>query len=133
MDNPGAYQLVGLDLTAPLAAQAQTSIDGLDGAAAITLVAEFQYGSGGTTCAVVAQVSMDGGSTWFDMARFDFLLATRRAWCVIEGLAAKPVATYAALAAEGVNNGLVGPMIRGVVTSTGTYVGTTVSLIAVPR
>lgn len=133
MDNPGAYQLVDLDLTTALTAQAQTSVDGLDGAAAITLVAEFGYGSGGTTCSVLCQMSADGGSTWFDIARFDFLLATRRAWCVIEGLAAKAVATYAALAAEGVNNGLVGPEIRGVVTSTGTYVGTTVSLIAIPR
>lgn len=133
MDNPGVYTLVALDLTAALTAQAQTSVDGLDGIAAVTLVAEFAYGSGGTTCAVLAQVSFDGGATWFDIARFDFLMVTRRAWCVIEGLAAKAVTVYATLAAEGVNNGLLGPMIRGVVTSTGTYVNTTVSLRASVR
>lgn len=133
MDTPGAYTLIAMDLTTALTAQAQTSVDGLDGIAAVTIEAEFAYGSGGTTCALIVQTSHDGGTIWFDIARFDFLLASRRASCNLTGLLANAVATYAALSAEGVNNGNLGPMLRGVITSTGTYVNTTATLRASVR
>lgn len=129
MDTPGAYTLIVVDLTSALSPpQVQTSIDGLDGIAAVTVEAEFGYGSGGTSCSVKARTSFDGGTIWFDVARFDFLLVSRRASCNLTGLLANAIASYTALAAEGVNNGLLGPMWQGVIESVGTYVNTTVAL-----
>ena len=128
MDSPGAYTLASLSLTTALSGQVQTTVDGLDGIAAATLECDFAYGSGGAACSVLAQVSLDGGTTFRDVARFDFTTAARSAWCNLNGLLSKGVTTYTALAAEGVNDGLLGPIWRGVVSSTGTYVNTTVGL-----
>lgn len=133
MDNPGVFTLAALGVTAALSAQAQTAIVDLDGMTAVTLEAELLGGSSGTSIALVAQTSFDGGTTWFDVARFDFLTTAAKKWCVIEGSAARAVASYAALAAEGVTNGLLGDRLRGVITSVGTYTNTTVSLRASVR
>src|SRR5579871_6309668 len=133
MDNPGVFTLVGLGLTTALTGAAQTPVTGLDGMSAVTLEPALLYRSGGTTVSLVAQTSFDGGTTWFDIARFDFTTAAAKKWAVVEGLAARAVSAYAALAAEGVNNGLLGDQLRGVVTSTGTYANTTVVLRASVR
>lgn len=133
MDSPGVYTLASLSLTAALAAQAQTTIDRLSGLAAVTLECDFGYGSGGTSCSVLAQTSLDGGTVWLDIARFDFTQSSRKAVCNLSGLLSKAVTTYAALGAEGVNDGILGPMLRAVVTSVGVYVNTTVALRASVR
>ena len=133
MENPGVYTLVALGLTVAQTAAAQTPVTSLDGLTAVTLEAELLGGSGGSTASLVAQTSFDGGSTWLDIARFDFTTSAAKKWAVIEGLAARAVAAYSALAAEGVNNGILGDRLRGVVTSTVTYTNTTVSLRASVR
>lgn len=136
MDNPGVLTLAAVNLTAPLTAQAQTmpvNADSLDGMTAVTLTAEFQYGSGGTTCSAVVQTSFDGGTVWWDIARFDFTTATRKAACNLEGLLSKAVSTYTALASEGVFDGVLGSELRCVLTSTGTYVNTTLAIRASVR
>lgn len=130
MENPGNYTPVALDITTALTASAQTAIDDLDGMERITLVAMFAYGSGGATCFVLVQITPDGGVTWLDLARFDFTTASARKWCVLTK-DAKTIAAYAALAVEGINQSLVcGDKLRGVVTSTSTYVNTTLTLRA---
>lgn len=133
MDNPGAKNLAVLNVTTALAAQAQTAIDDLDGMTAVTLTAEFGYGSGGTTCSAVVQTTFDGGTVWWDIARFDFTTATRKAACNLEGLLSKAVTTYAALASESVFDGVLGNQLRAVVTSTGTYANTTLAIRASVR
>lgn len=127
MNNPGAYTLAAAQITTALVGQTQTAIDDLDGMSAITLTAELAYGSGGTSASAVVQSTLDG-VTWFDIARFDFTTASAKKWCVLQGLAAKAVTAYAALDAEGVNDGLLGTQLRAVLTTVGTYVNTVLSV-----
>lgn len=133
MDNPNVYTLYAQSITAALSAQAQTAIDGLAGMSAVTLEAELAYGSGGTSASAVIQTSLDGGTVWLDVARFDFTTASAKKWCVLQGLAAKGVASYSALAAEGVNDGLLGDRLRAVITTVGTYADTTLNVRASVR
>lgn len=130
MNNPGPKTLAAVNVTTALAAVAQTAIDDLDGMTAVTLTAEFQYGSAGATCSAVVQTTFDGGTVWWDIARFDFTTATRRAVCNLEGLLSKAITTYSALASEGVNDGVLGGSLRCVVTSTGTYINSTLAIRA---
>src|SRR5450759_24099 len=122
MDNSSDYTLAALNMAAALTAQVQTTIDSLDGMAAANLVANFAYGSGGTTASVTVQTSFDGGTVWYDIVRFDFTTSSRRAFCNNEVLLSVAPTTYAALASEGHNDGLLGNMLRAVVTTTGVYV-----------
>lgn len=133
MDNPGTYALVALGITVPLAASAQASIANLDGMTALTLIATFGYGSAGTTASVTVQTSADGGTTWLDIARFDFTTASAKKVANLSGLLSKAVAAYAALASEGVFDGVLGTQLRAVVTTTGTYVNSTLDVRAVAR
>lgn len=112
-------------ITTAVTGQAQTAIEDLEGTTAVTLVAKFTYGSGGTSVGAVVQTSIDGGTTWYDIARFDFLVATRIAYANLSGLTYKAAATYSTLSAEGQNDGLLGAQIRAVLTTVGTYAGGT--------
>jgi hypothetical protein len=133
MDNPGVYTLAALGITAALSAQAQTPITGLDGMSAVTLEAALAYGSGGTTCAAVVQTSFDGGTTWRDVARFEFTTASAVKIANLQANGAKAIASYSALSTETVLDGVLGDRLRVVVTSTGTYVNTTLSVRASAR
>ncbi len=132
MDNPRVYTLAALGLTTALTAQAQEAIIDLDGLTAVTLEASFGYGSGGATGSVTVQTSFDG-TLWRDIARFDFTTATATKVANLSGLLSKAVTAYAALGSEGVLDGVLGDRLRAVVTTTGTYVGTTLSLRAACR
>jgi hypothetical protein len=125
MNNPGAFTLFAGQITAALSAQAQTPIEDLEGMEALSLVARFVYGSGGTSIAVVVQTSLDGGTIWHDVARFDFTTSTATKYANLSGLTYKAVAALAALGSEGQNDGLLGPMFRAVITSVGVYAGGT--------
>jgi hypothetical protein len=113
-------------ITAGVSSQgiAQAFIDGLDWMAAAALFVNVTYGSGGTTCAVVVQTSLDG-TNWIDIARFDFTTASRAAVCNLSGLTPVAVATVAVLSSEGVKDGILGDRLRAKVTSTGVYAGNT--------
>lgn len=113
--------------------QQQPVIDRLDGMQALTLSVRFSYGSGGSTCAVTVQTSLDQGASWIDIARFDFTTASARKVANLSGLLSKAVTAVAALGAEGVFDGVFGDRLRAVVTSTGTYGGTSVSVRAHAR
>lgn len=126
--NAGIYTLLSKAVTTALSAEAQTAVKGLKGAAALSLLAEMIGGSGGTSIAVLVQTTFDGGTTWLDIARFEWTTTASKKWCVVQGLSAKALATYAALAAEGVNDGLLGDDFRAVITTTGTYTNTTVAV-----
>lgn len=135
MTREGVYTLAALSVTTALTASAQTAITDLDGIEGANLVAELLGGTGGTTVVAVVQTTFDDGATWYDIARFDFNTADSPPAeglksCVVQTEAAKAVTTYAALAVEGVNDGLLGNQLRAVVTSTGTYTSTTLSVRA---
>lgn len=133
ISNPGVYTLAALQITTALTSSAQTAITDLDGATAVSIECSFAYGSGGTTASATIQTSLDSGSTWRDVARCDFTTSTRVAYANLLGLTAKNVATFSALAVEGVNDGLLGNQLRAVVTTTGTYVNTTLAVRASVR
>lgn len=144
MNNPGTYNLGDRAVTAALTGEvitegagangaSQAFIGDLDGMLAAYIVCGFSFGSGGTTCLVTVQNSVDG-LNWRDVARFDF--ATASAWksCNLSGLTPKGITTHSALGSEGVNDGELGDKWRAVITSTGTYGGsTTVSVRLVAK
>lgn len=96
----------------------------LAGVSAISFEAVFAYGTGGTTCIAKIQTSFDGGTLWRDIARIDFAQANRTVHFNIEALAAKAIAAYADLSAEGLVHGVLGDRLRAQIISTGTYANT---------
>lgn len=130
---PDVYTLASLGITAALTASALTPIEDLDGMTAVTIEASFAYGSGGTTCKAKVQTTFDGGTTWRDIAEFDFTTASAVKFANLSGLLSKAVTAYTALSAEGVIDGVLGDQLRVEVTSTGTYVATTLSVRASVR
>ncbi len=122
---PGSFVLFAAGITAELSAQAQTAIDGLEGMLAASLVAKLTYGSGGTTIVAVVQTSIDDGTTWYDVARFDFETESAIKYANLSGLTVKGITDLLALDAEGVTDGVLGPQIRAVITSSGIYGGGT--------
>ncbi len=105
---------------------AQSFIDGLDFAAAVTLQANFTYGSGGTNLKADVETSLDQGVTWIGIARFAFLLASAEKVVNLSGLT--PVTTVYApttLSDDAVKDGVLGDRLRCRITSTGTYAGNT--------
>lgn len=131
MNNPGLKNLGDQAITVALTNEVITDgndsneyIDDLDGMVAGTIYCNFGYGSGGTTCIVKVQTTLDG-TNWIDIARFDFAQASRHAHCNLSGLTPATVATVAALSAEGRLDGILGSKMRTSVTSTGTYAGST--------
>lgn len=102
-------------------------------AQSITAWANFDYGSGGTTCAAIIQTSLDQGVTWIDIIRFDFTTSDRKAHATVGAFSAGAVTTLAALASEGKTDNTLGDRIRCKVTSTGTYAGNTTLSVRVVR
>ncbi len=125
MNSPGSYTLFAGAITAALSAQAQTAIEDLEGIEALSLVARFVYGSSGTSLAAVVQTTVDGGTVWHDIARFDFTTASAIKYANLSGLTYKAAAALSSLGSEGQNDGLLGPMVRAVITSVGVYAGNT--------
>ena len=121
----GSFVLYAGTITAPLSAQQQTAIEDLDGVLSATIVARFLYGSGGTTAVALVQTSLDGGTIYHDVARFDFTTANATKYINLSGLTYKAAGALAALGSEGQNDGVLGPMFRAVITTTGTYAGGT--------
>lgn len=133
MDSPGTYDLSVFSLTAALSAQAQTAITDLQGMSDVTLEFELAYGSGGASIGAVVQTSLDGGTTWRDIARADFTTASAVKHCNLNGELSKAMTAYAVLDSEGVNDGILGDRLRAVITSVGTYVNTTLAVRAAVR
>ncbi len=137
MDLRGRKRLLSATITAAGAGVTTTAIDSLDLAKAATIQANFDYGSGGTSLKVWVQTSVDGGSTWVDVACFAFTTSDARKVVNLSGLT--PVttlytATDGTLADDTVKDGVFGARWRCKYTSVGTYAGsTTISVEAVFR
>ena len=101
----------------------------------LTLQANFTYGSGGTSADAYVQTSLDGGSTWMDVAEFGFTTSSARKAFNLTNAAVTSVATPgdAALTANTCVNGFLGSLYRVKYVTTGTYAGsTTLVITAVP-
>lgn len=107
--------------------QTATAVEDLDGMTAVTLSARLAYGSGGTAVVAVVETSINQGTTWIPVARLDFATAGLEKVINLSGLTPRTTPlSVAALGAEGANDGVLGDRLRLVVTSTGTYAGSTV-------
>jgi hypothetical protein len=133
MDNSGVFTLAALAISAAKPLALLTPIANLDGMSAVSLEANFQYGSGAGTFSAIVATSFDGGNTWRHVARFDFAAAAAVKTANLNGLKSNGVAAYADLAAEGVNDGLLGDQLAAFIVSTGSYTNTTFSLRASVR
>jgi hypothetical protein len=107
------------------------------GCSYLACLADFAYGSGGTTVKAWVQTSLDGGASWCDIMNFAFLLAAaRKVSAVTVDIALGPAVTPTdgALADNTIVNGLLGDQVRVRWTSTGTYAGaTSLKVSALPR
>lgn len=97
----------------------------------LAIQASLTYGSGGTTIDAYVQTSLDGGTTWIDIAEFSFTTAS--AVKVFNLSRLTPVTaiytpTDGILAANTAKDGVLGDRFRVKYKSTGTYAGTTLSI-----
>lgn len=99
---------------------------GVSSPVAVGILANFIYGSGGTTANVYVQTSLDGGQTWCDVAVFAFTTTSTKSLINISSAVA--VAT-AAPCTDGTGSAgsinVVGSQWRAKLTTTGTYAGGT--------
>jgi hypothetical protein len=94
----------------------------------LTLQANFTYGSGGTSVDAYVQTSIDGGTTWIDVAEFHFTTASERYAYNIQSatsVTSEYTATDGTLSANTSKDGIFGNQWRVKYTSSGTYAGGT--------
>lgn len=110
-------------------------ITDLGGMSAATFQARFAYGSGGTSCKVYVQTSVDQGTTWVDVACVVFGTTTETQVFNLSAVADKAltVPTDGTLTDDTVVGGILGDRLRVKVVSVGTYSNTTLSVRAVVR
>lgn len=133
MDNPGLKVLFAAPIDVPKTGSVVSAIMSLTGMLAVTLEFNFQYGSGGSTCSAIVATSFDGGTTRRHIARADFTTTSSVKVLNLSGLLSKAVTDYADLAAPGVLDGILGDQLQVILTSTGTYANTNLSVRASVR
>lgn len=92
---------------------------------ALTLFASFVRAAGGTTATVWVQTSLDGGTTWVDIANFAFTTTTSDRMYNLTAAAVTAIATPTdgTLGDNTSVNGFLGALYRTKLTTTGTYTG----------
>ncbi len=105
---------------------------GLQGMTALSCQVNFAYGSGGTQVNVYIQSSVDQGTTWFDVANFEFTTSSN--WEAVNLSGLNSVTTPTALSNKTLTNnttfnGPLGDRLQAVVVSTGTYGGGTLASV----
>jgi hypothetical protein len=121
--------LLNLPITTALAAAVTAAIKLPDAARNVVVQGNFTYGSGGTTADAYLQTSIDGGSTWIDIANFHFTTSSLRAAYNLNGqtpVTTQYTATDGSLSANTAKDGILGPQLRVKYVTTGTYAGGTV-------
>jgi hypothetical protein len=94
----------------------------------IIIQGNLTYGSGGTTIDVWVQTSIDGGTSWTDIANFHWTTASTRVMYTLSS--ATPVTTQytptdGTSAANTAKDGVLGNLYRAKYTTTGTYAANT--------
>lgn len=136
MNSPGYYSLADTAITTALTGSAQTAIENLEGMLAASIQAKFAYGSGGTAAKAYVQTTLDDGITWVDIASFAFTTASATKVINLSGLTPKTTAVTpsdGALADDTCVDGVLGDALRVKLTTTGTYVNTTLSVKLIAR
>ncbi len=127
MINPGLQLLLDSAITTAgtITGDWFTDLEGMLGAG---FQAKLAYGSGGSTCRVYLQTSLDGGTSAVDIACVAF--ATAGGTKILNFSALTPkltevTPTDGALADDTALDGVLGDRLRVKVVSTGTYAGST--------
>ncbi len=117
--------------TIPIAAAGTYTSPGsgsLQSAAHLLIQAKFLYGAGGTSVKVYVQTTVDGGTTWIDIASFAFTTAAATRISKVmatTALTAVTTPTDATLTDNTVLDGVIGDAIRVKYVVGGTYTGAT--------
>jgi hypothetical protein len=93
-----------------------------------TLQGNFTYGSGGTSVDCYVQTTLDGGTTWADVAQFHFTTASARKVFNLSSATAQTTQvtpTDGSLSSNSAQDGVLGPQWRVKYQSSGTYAGGT--------
>jgi hypothetical protein len=94
----------------------------------LTIEAIFNYGSSGTSVDAYIQTSLDGGTTWIDIAQFHFTTSALKG---VYNLSALTVQTTQIVPSDGTLSsntaidGILSTQYRAKYKSSGTYAGTT--------
>jgi len=126
VDDPGCYVFSAPITTA--VTQVTTTITDLDGIQSALIDFDFLYGTGGTSCDLYAQFSLDGGTTWQDAAHYQFTTIAARVQFHISVFAdhlSAVIPSDGALSGNVAVSGFLGPTWRLKAVSVGTYVNTT--------
>jgi hypothetical protein len=95
---------------------------------AVVLQGTFTYGSGGTSADAYVQTSLDGGTTWIDVADFHFTTASARFAYNLNSstsVTTEYTPSDGSLSANTAKDGIVGPLWRVKYTTVGTYAAST--------
>lgn len=104
------------------------------GTASLGVLSKFVRAGGGTSTKVFLQTSLDGGTTWIDVAQHAFLTTTASKVTGVKTAIARAVATPTdgTLADDTVLDGLIGDRVRVKYIVAGTYTGaSTLSVVVV--
>ncbi|SDF83779.1 hypothetical protein [Thalassobaculum litoreum] len=115
------------EITTALTGEVVATKTGFTGKSWVAFELIFTYGSGGTDVDVDMETSLDEGSTWIKIARFNETTSTDRAYmtCLAAAAVSSAVSISAAPSDNTARSGILGDRLRMVVTSTGTYAGST--------
>jgi hypothetical protein len=133
MDNAGVFTLAALGIGGASAQKLLSPTTDLEGMSSVSLEASFQFGSGSGTMTAIVATTMDGGTTWRHIARFDFDTSSAVKQANVQASSAKGITVYADLDAEGVNDGFLGDQLAVLLTSTGSYSNSVLSVRAAVR
>jgi hypothetical protein len=130
--------IANLTITTAQAAATTSKVQVREGSPeSITIQCNFTYGSGGTSADAWVQTSIDGGTTWVDIAECGFTTSSAKKVYNLSGLT--PVTsvytpTDGTLAANTSKDGIVANWFRVKYTTVGTYAGgTTLSIDVSPN
>jgi len=131
--NGVSVTLCNKTITTALTKAAQETIINLTGLSSLALQAIFTYGSGGTSAKAYVQTSLDGGVTWVDIACFAFTTTTATKVSALTMRLAPATQAFAptngTLTDDTVVNGVIGDRIRVILTTVGTYAGSTTLVV----
>ena len=103
----------------------------------LTAEAIFTRAGGGTTCDVFLQTTLNGGTTWIDIAQWAFVTTTASRVHGVRAdiaLGANYTPTDGSLADNTIKDGLMGDRIRVKIVVVGTYTGaSSIVVSAVPN
>jgi hypothetical protein len=133
MDNADVFVLAALQIGAAAAQKLLSPATGLEGMSSVSLEATFQFGSGSGTVTAIVATTMDDGTSWRHIARFDFDTSSAVKQANVQAAAAKGITVYADLDAEGVNDGFLGDQLAVLLTTTGNYSNSVLSVRAAVR